>query len=767
MNLPFLKRFQKKVLPLYYLALVLRDEKTQAIIFEEIEGQVKIIGHREEHFSSTIDEATPEEFLEVLDKAISKAESSLPENIQTEKTIFGVKDSWTEHDQIKKEYLAKLKKASEELGLIPIGFLVISQAIAHLLQKEEGAPVSAILAEVNKKNITVTLLRAGKIIETKSSPIHESIPFTVDTILKHFDIPEILPSRIIVFNGKEDLSQEFISHTWSKSLPFLHLPQITSLPHGFDAKSVLFGAATQMGFEMLEKDIPQEPGLEEREPFEEEIPTINDEDNPITDPEIHKDFGAQDFGFTRDIDVAKIPSLIDMKIKKQESYQEPIESVEEKNEEPIPQFNTEDVEVMNSSPKNFNKVLTNTKNFLIGFLGFVFMSLRKINLRKISSPTSKGKILLIVTVVLIVLLIVCYFMFMKAEITLTIDPKIIEQNKSVLFSTTQNTDPNQNIVKSDFVSASEDGSTSTPATGKKDIGTSAKGSVTIFNSLTESKTLQEGTILKSPSGLEFTLDSSTTINAVASHSADETVTPQSISVNVTADQLGKESNLPSGTKFSVDGYDTSDLVAKNDNPFSGGTKTQVTVASKADQAKLENDLLKQLENNATADLQKQLDQSKILLPAFISESLSKETLAPKIGDQTSQLTLTGTADYQSLAYSKTDLTEISKSLLSQDVPINQTIDYGNIRTSVTNIKNKNDEEINADLNVKALLLPKISESEVINNLKGKSFKDVEDALYKLPQVTNVIIKLSPNIPFLPKNLPAREGNIKMLIKING
>jgi len=42
----------------------------------------------------------------VLDKAISRAESSLPENIQTEKQFLELKISWTEGDQIKKEFSA-------------------------------------------------------------------------------------------------------------------------------------------------------------------------------------------------------------------------------------------------------------------------------------------------------------------------------------------------------------------------------------------------------------------------------------------------------------------------------------------------------------------------------------------------------------------------------------------------------------------------------------------------------------------------------------
>ena len=37
-------------------------------------------------------------------------------------------------------------------------------------------------------------------------------------------------------------------------------------------------------------------------------------------------------------------------------------------------------------------------------------------------------------------------------------------------------------------------------------------------------------------------------------------------------------------------------------------------------------------------------------------------------------------------------------------------------------RNKNDEEIEAGLNIKSLLLPKISENQLTKDLKGKSFK---------------------------------------------
>ncbi len=754
MNLPFIKGFNKKVLPQYFLVLVLRDEKVNAVIFEEVEGRVEITGQKEEHFPNSIDLVSSEEFLQTLDKAISQAESTVPENIQTQKTIFGVKESWTESDQIKKEYLSKLKKASQELGLTPIGFLVISQAISHLLTKEEGAPVSAILAEVNKKTVTVTLLRAGKTIETKSSEIHESIPFTVDTILKHFNVPEILPSRIIIFNGKEDLSQEFISHTWSKSLPFLHLPQITNLPHGFDAKSVLFGAATQMGFEVLQKDIPANTEAQNKTETQNFSASENLSDsvvarNPIEKTELYKNLGGQDFGFSQDVDVAKI------------EFQEKPKGIE-KELESIPQISEEETLTPKTKPMPI-------KSILIAILSGIFMLAKKINIKKILSLVPSGKLSIIVpaTLIFIVALIAGYFLFIKATVAITVDPKITERTQNVLFSTKDKTDFAKNIIKGDFVLVSEDGSVSAAATGKKDVGTNAKGTVTIFNSLSQSKTLASGTILKASNGLVFLLDSSTTVKGVASHSADETITPEKTQANVTADQLGKESNLPSATKFTVASFDTSDLIAKNDNPFSGGTKKEVTVISKTDSDKLAENLTKELENKARESLSKQIGQDKILLPVFITEALGKKSLNGKVGDEGSQVTLNGTVDYQGLSYDKKDLIAFSKSHLQKDVASNQQIDYNNIKTSVINITNKNGEEVEANLNIKALLLPKIDENKLVKSIKGKSFKTAEDLLYKLPQVSNINVSFSPKIPFLPKNLPNREKNIKIKILING
>ncbi|HSX39982.1 MAG TPA: baseplate J/gp47 family protein, partial [Candidatus Saccharimonadales bacterium] len=630
--LPFL---EKKELPEFFLALILRDLKADAIIFEAQNAKIHIAGQHEAIFPSSIEKVSEEELLNVLDEAISGAEGHLPKNVETQKTVFGVKDEWVEDGKIKKEYLAKLKKASDELHLVPIGFLTVSEAIAHLLQKEEGAPVSAILAEVAGKNLTISLIRAGKIVESASSTIEGAAAATADSVLKHFTA-EILPARIILFDGKKDLTQEFISHPWSKSLPFLHLPQITNLASGFDAKAVLFGAAEQMGFEVpreiiTAKHLIEKSGLEEEfEKLEtdEEKPKVPEEkenlniSDDLNNSEVAKEEPEQTenseqteddrefFGFVKDEDVAKTAPPPDKELVEKEA-EEPVD----KELAEIPDQQLQQAE-KRSLPLN--------AAFITQGMGKVLPRALKV-LRKTFGLVPKrggGKLTFAIPLIAILVIgfLLFYFFALSAQVTLMVSPKVIDKDQDILFSTTAATDPGKNTIAAEFVNVSEDGTDSVSATGKKQTGTNAKGTVTIFNNSSSSVSLTAGTAITSSTGLKFTLDKDT---GVASASGDvfSGTKPGTANVSVTASTFGTEYNLPSSTKFTVGS--NSSVAAKNDNPFSGGTKKDITVVSKDDVAKLLTDVSKNAEDKAKADLSKTISGDSALLPAFTSEAVSK------------------------------------------------------------------------------------------------------------------------------------------------
>lgn len=744
----------------YFLALVLRNEKVTSVIFEKIGNTIKYVSHDEEEFKNTIEDAETEEFLDTLDKVITSAETSLPENVETKKTIFGLKESWVEDGKIKKEYLEKLKKASDELSLEPIGFLVSSESIINLVTKEEGAPVTAILADVGKKFITISWIKAGKVLETRSTEIHQSASYTVDTLLKHFQSPGNLPARIILIGSEEDeLTQEFISHQWSKSLAFLHLPQIMSLPEDASVKAVLLGAATQMGTQLIydtSKDldqnrptriVPEQEEIEEQKDFDKPSTPYDTKEQPSLDL-VDKDSSLEFFGFVEGTDVAKSEAP------KHPVNQDIPESLLEEKTENIP----EDVKLEEEAKEGFSGNALLLFGKVKKFLGTLPSTLKKngVNFNFIALLQSGNKKMLAVLGLIVIVLVTLLYFYLfktKAVANIFVNPTEDEKTASITFSSTSSTDIKNGVLAAQFVSVTQEGSLTRSATGKKDIGNPAKGSVTVFNNDSKSVSLPSGTTITSSNNLKFTLDTSITI-ASASGDIFSGTKPGTANVNVTGGEIGQEYNLPSNTKFTIGG--NSNIAAKNDNAFSGGSKKQVTVVSEDDLNKLVEDLPKSLEDKARENIKGKVDADKTMLNTFVDETVDDKSFDKKEDEQANQVTLKGTVIFKAATYTNSDIESLASSLFdSNDTQVKS----GNLEITAKNIIVEKNNDVNADLIIKAKIFPKVDNTSLLNQIKGVSLQKAQNILGNLNQVERVEISLSPNIPFLPKNMPGNPKNI--------
>lgn len=770
MKLP-LTFLEKKEKAEYFLALVIRNEKVTSVIFEKIGNTVKYISHDEEYFKNTVEDAESEEFITVLDKVITQAETALADNVETHKTIYGLKDSWIEDNKIKKEYLDKLKKAGDELGLTPIGFLASSESIINLVQKEEGAPITAILADVGKKYITVSWIKGGKILETKSSEIHESASYTVDTLLKHFQTPGNLPTRIIILDSEEEeLTQEFISHLWSKSLAFLHLPQIMNLAEDASVKAMLLGAATQMGTELLydssknlsdERPTRIEPDelskpQEEKKDVIKNLEEIQPEEKKHIPDYVSNDSSLEFFGFLENADIAKTP----LPKSPAGGQNIPDQVIEERITE-IPEDLKFEEEQKTPLPLNAMLVTSKIKIFLPKLLSLVKKI--KINKELISSFKSGNKKLLIIPAAILALLVTIFYFYLfttKATINILVNPKEEQKTTAVTFSPSAPTDIKNAVIAAEFVTVAKEGSVTTNATGNKDVGNPAKGTVTVFNNSDNTMTFPADTVITSSNGLKFTFDKSTTV-ASASGDIFSGTKPGTANVNVTASAIGQESNLPSGTKFTLGS--NSSVAAKNDNAFSGGTKKQITVVSKEDLQKLLDMLPKELEEEARNDLKTKIASGKTFLPTFIDKSISDETFDKKADDQANQVTLKATVTFKAASYTNSDIESLASSLFDSS---ENSISSNNLSFEAKNIVIAKNKDVLSDLTIKAKLLPKIDKNSLSKQLAGISFQKAKNMLSNLSQVKNAEIILIPNIPFLPKNLPSNPKNIIINITSN-
>ena len=362
MQLPFLKKTEPE--KNFFLALLIKPHKVGAILFEEINSKLFILANNEVTLTKDTSELSSQELLESADKVITSVESSLPEGATLEKTIFSVPYDWIEEGKIKKEYLGKLKKVCEDLGLAPVGYLVSIEAIVAFLAQSEGVPVSAIFVEVAGKKVFLYLVRGGKILEVQAGAIEDKLLATVESLLKKVEGMDVLPSKIILLDYKESdgTQQEFLSHTWSKDIPFLHLPQVVVLEQGFENEATVNGVAAQMELEVLQ-----------------DIKTIQTQSDNLSE-EVLEEKSPADFGFFKEKDVVedvkKEDATAEDEISDKENKSDREKVSEDSNIEPAVSYFKEGEEDTPREPQE----VTVSKNLQIPFLPQITLIAQKIKI---------------------------------------------------------------------------------------------------------------------------------------------------------------------------------------------------------------------------------------------------------------------------------------------------------------------------------------------------------------------------------------------------
>lgn len=721
-NIPFLNK--KEEIKEYFLALLVKPFSVGAILFEEVDSKLLILSTNEVKQSKEVDSISAEDLVVASDKVISFVESSLPQNSKLEKTIFSVPHSWVVEGKIQQEYLSKFKKTCVELGLVPMGFIVSIEAIVNFLKQKEGAPVSAIFIEVANSAIFVYLVRSGKIIEVKKGKIEDSLVASAENLLKEIEKVDVLPAKIILLDHEDvdNVQQEFLSHQWSKDIPFLHLPQVVVLEKGFENEAIINGVANQMGFEVLQ-DIkaPHEP--EAQEDILEEVEN------------------GEEFGFFKEKDVAHEPVV--------EQQEEPVGD-EIAVTPKIGYFKEEDyiVESEKKLPSiKIPAIFLNISRNIFGRFG-------SISFRGIRMKTNIIGIAAAAIALLIGFIFVYYNFILKANVIIFADQKNIEKNEKVTFSI-DSRDPS--TIKLSIASEEVSGDASKEATGKKETGDKAKGEVVIYNKTDAAKTFKKGTAIIGTNDLEFVLTDDVTI---ASTSAFSTTLTNS-KVKVEASKFGKEYNLPSSTNFTVKSFSTSDFIAKNNDAFSGGTKKETKVVSQKDLDDLLSTATSDLEKKALENARGKAGEGNVFLTTALSSEVVEKKYNKKEGDEAEKVSLSAKIKYQLGSYNKDDLNKSVEALTKSEVPEGYALQNDKSNIDVKNIKVVKDSSAVGELSINAVYAPGISTESLIKTLKGKSADNVKKDLEKIKGVSEVQIEFKGKLPLLPSFLPLNIKNISV------
>lgn len=724
--LPFRERQEKKE---YFFATNISAEKITAAIWT-IEGKnLKLLGIAFSECSSNDEIAT------VLDQLLDQV-LGLKE-IEPQKILFGVPASWLTDDNLKEEYLKVLRLIVKELELTPMAYVSTSNALVHFLERQEGVPTTAILVGFEKEHLTVTVVRAGKIDGVKVIKRGETAGSDIEKALLTFTDVETLPSKILIYgDAASKLKSELLSFSWMSKLSFLHFPKIEILTEDLEIKSVCLAGGSEINSGISYTDSPlsketkkvvlnEGKSLEHSEPAESENAEVEDKDNlGFVVGDVSKKTQAEEATDIESEDPAVSEELSGDELLA--SREQPLE-IEDFGQEvttpPIP-----------SQPEERDSLL---KRFI---------------------PKSFTKFIIPLAIVIGLSLLSGVYIFLPtAQVKIFVEPKVLEKDAQVVADPNQKTvDEAAKIIPGQIVEMEVSGSAKDQASGKRQIGDSAKGTLVIINNTAQGQNFSAGTILTTSSGIKFKLDNTASVSATLLDADSKS----KVTVRVTAVVIGADGNIPSDTNLAVGNFSNSQFVGKAQGNFSGGTSKDVTVVSSEDQQRLLAKLTSDLRQQAQQKLQEKYPKKKVLQEA-LSEGAVRKSYSKNINDQASEFSLNMTVKYKGTAFDDADLKTIVSKLVTTQVPEGFSLNISETETQADVSKLEKDGKLLFLAKFRAKLMPQVDTDKIRNIIKFKTPSEVSSILKEMENILGTEINLTPKLPKALERLPILSKNIKI------
>jgi len=672
----------------YYWAIVIEPGWVQTGIWRINEEKAQIISS-----SPPTAWELPEELVSAVDTSLTSSVQNLPEEgNEPSKAVFGVVSAWVSKGEISEGHIGKIKEICSELSLTPVGFVVLPEAISHFIKSEEGSPLNGCVLGISKEELEISVFRLGKLMGTTSVARSLSIVDDVIEGLVRFSQEGSLPSRFILYDGKEgeidEVKQTLLKANWDDvdKVKFLHTPKIESFDPKQKVDAVSLAGASELANVTSVAKLEEEAGLEE----DKEIENVISPDTSVS---------AQELGFAVGQDITTIKDTEEPKDAQGEK-----EQIEGKSKSKIFDFKIFVGKINLLKDKVFNKLVMSGS---------------------MSKGDSSGKKTLSYGVVFFIILIIgvigAWWFYPKATVLVYLSTKKQEERVEITVDPSL-TSPNlsEKIIPGEVLSESLSGEKTKSTTGSKTVGEKAKGEVTLYR-VGSQISFDDGTVLIGPNNLEFTLDNEV---AVASGSAG---TPGTSKAQVTAIEIGAQYNMAGGSNFSVRNYSISDIEAKNENSFSGGTSREISAVSAEDQESLEEELADELDEKISSQFKQELSQDKNYIEETFSATSSAKTFSNKVGDEASTLKLSLTLDATAIAIKKDDLFELSKEALKDKIPEGYVL-----RSEQVDIEfdflGKENGVFQLRASVIANLLPEVNPDNIEEKIIGKYPKVVESYL---------------------------------------
>ena len=366
---------------------------------------------------------------------------------------------------------------------------------------------------------------------------------------------------------------------------------------------------------------------------------------------------------------------------------------------------------------------------------------------------------------LLLLLVAWYFAFFvapRAKITITTETSTVNSSINFTASTSASTvNAEQKIVPAKEVESQKTQTQKVSATGQKDVGTKATGTMTISNCQTPTSLgIPAGSVFTASNGLKFISTAAGSVPGAQGNFVNGcTKAGESSPIPVVALANGDNYNL-SAQNYS---NNLGEKISSKGSTMSGGLSKTATVVSQQDidgaKQKITDD-----SQAVKSDLQKQLEDQGYyaLLDTFKTKS-EKISSSPALDQEASEVTVTADRTYSMTGVKRDDLHAlIVESVKGDTEDRKQQVQDDGINNAVFRVNESKDaSSVTLTMQVPVILGPKIDSEQLKTQVAGKKKGDIDSIVKSIDGVKDVEVKYSP---FWVSMTPSKTSKITIVYK---
>lgn len=318
------------------------------------------------------------------------------------------------------------------------------------------------------------------------------------------------------------------------------------------------------------------------------------------------------------------------------------------------------------------------------------------------------------------------------------------------------TSATEGTLKGVVASQSDEISESFSATGTKNVGKKASGTVEFStNSIAAlGTTIPAGTRLQSSGGLSFITQSDVTIT-ISNYTGAPT--------GVEAAEVGAKYNAATGSMSGA----PNNISATLDGPTSGGTDKIVKVVTEADVQKAKQVLVDKNTDDIKTGLTKEFKGDVISLEDTFETDYAKVVSSPAVGAEApgGSATLTGEVVYKMSGVERSEVDDFLKKMLEAKLGGDSSQRVYDTGADKAQFQDETSTKNGADATLVATgqIGPDIDEKQVKEQSKGKKFGDIQADIQSIPGVKSVDVKF---FPFWVSTVPDDVKKISVEFKLD-